>query len=141
MIRNSMTQSTPLRVLLVDDSEIVRKRVAGVLSVLDDVEVVGQAEAVEDARRLLAHLRPDVLILDHRLPDGTGLDVLRNVRESFPHMCVIVLTNHASEQYRQSYLHAGADHYLDKSNEFQNIADLLEQLRRGDGEGPQKEIQ
>jgi DNA-binding NarL/FixJ family response regulator len=115
----------PLRVLIVDDSHIVRVRLLAALSSIEAIEIVGQAQDVEEARQLFEQRKPHAVILDIRMPGGSGIDVLRYIKEHSPLTMVIILTNFADEHYRKACMHAGADYFLDKSNEFDTISDLL----------------
>ena len=83
-----------MRVLVVDDSEVVRSRLAEMLSVVEGVEVVGEAVDAVEALELQARMQPDTLILDIRMPGGNGIDVLQEVKRSYPGTSVIILTNY-----------------------------------------------
>jgi DNA-binding NarL/FixJ family response regulator len=122
-----------LRVLIVDDSHIVRVRLHAALSAIETVEIVGQAQDVEEARRLFQQGKPHAVILDIRMPGGNGIDVLRYVKEHSPHTMVIILTNFSDEHYRKACVQAGADYFLDKSNEFDTVSALLVNARSNSG--------
>ena len=118
-----------LRVLVVDDSVLVRARLVLMLSELEGVEVVSLAkdagEAVEEARRL----RPDIVLLDFRMPGGTGLTVLQEIKLLSPAPVAIILTNYTNLQVQIKCKNAGADYFFDKSSEFEKIVDVLQRLR------------
>jgi DNA-binding NarL/FixJ family response regulator len=101
------------------------------LDELAGIEIVGQAENVAEAISAIQNLQPDVVILDIRLPDGNGIDVLRNIKQDGVGPMVIILTNYPYPGYRQRCLNAGADFFLDKSTEFDQIPALFERLKRG----------
>ena len=101
------------------------------LDELTDVEIVGQAETVAEAISAIGKLQPDVVILDIRMPDGSGIDVLQTIKQDEPMPVVIVLTNYPYPAYRQKCLQAGADFFLDKSTEFDQIPELFERFKRG----------
>jgi DNA-binding NarL/FixJ family response regulator len=92
---------------------------------------VGQAENVADAINGILELRPDVVILDIWMPGGSGIDVLQTIKQDEPAPVVIVLTNYPYPAYRQKCLQAGADFFLDKSTEFDQIAELFERYEQG----------
>ena len=118
-----------IKVFIADDSLIVRERLVTMLDEVIGVEVVGQAEHVAEAVSAIGKLKPDVVILDILMPDGSGIDILRNIKqqaEAAP--LVIILTNYPYPAYRQKYLQAGADFFLDKTTEFDQIPELLKRL-------------
>lgn len=120
-----------MRVLIVDDSAVVRDRVTAMLSDLESVEVVGHAGTVSEATASVQALNPDVVILDIRLMDGSGIDVLTYIKQYRPELKVIMLTNYPYPQYRKKCLDAGADFFLDKSTEFDQIAAVCRSWTRG----------
>jgi DNA-binding NarL/FixJ family response regulator len=121
--------------VIADDSSIVRERLVTILDELAGVEIVGQAEDVTEAISMIRNLRPDAVILDIRMPGGlmpggSGLDVLRNIKQNGVGPMVIILTNYPYPGYRQKCLQAGANFFLDKSAEFDQIPALVEQLKQ-----------
>ncbi|NJN95244.1 MAG: response regulator transcription factor [Anaerolineales bacterium] len=119
-----------MKIFIADDSLIVREHLVTLLDELTGVEIVGQAGNVAEAISGIRSLRPDVVILDIRLPDGSGIDVLQNVKQDQPPPVVIILTNYPYPGYRQRCLSAGADFFLDKSTEFDQLPRLFEQLKQ-----------
>lgn len=115
-----------IRIFIADDSLIVRERLVTMLDELAGIEIVGQAENVAEAVSGIRNLQPDVVILDIRMPGGSGFKVLRKIKQAEAGPMVIILTNFPYPGYRQRYLQAGADFFLDKSTEFAQIPDLLE---------------
>ncbi|MGH9442344.1 MAG: response regulator [Thermoanaerobaculia bacterium] len=114
-----------MRVFVADDSKPVRERLLSVLGDIPGVEVVGEAEDALAARVLITALQPDVVILDINMPGGSGIEVLREIKGQSPAPTVIMLTNHSQPQYKKRGLEAGADFFLDKSTEFEQIRDIL----------------
>ena len=117
-----------LRVVIADDSPLVRERLGQLISTVGDVEVVGQAEDAHAALEAIQRLRPDVVILDIRMPGGDGLQVLERVKAGESPPVVIMLTAFPYPQYRKKSLEAGAEYFFDKTTEFDRITDVLEQL-------------
>ena len=115
-----------IKVFIADDSRIVQEHLVTMFDELAEVEIVGQAETVAEAISAIGELRPDVVILDIRMPDGSGIDVLQTIKQDDPAPVVIVLTNYPYPAYRQKCLQAGADFFLDKSTEFDQIPELIE---------------
>ena len=119
-----------IKVVIADDSLIVRERLTTMLVELAGVEVVGQAEDVATAINAIERLQPDVVILDIRMPGGSGIDVLRQIKRDGTGPMVIILTNYPYPGYRQRCLQAGADFFLDKSAEFDQIPALVDRLKQ-----------
>jgi len=128
--------NSQIKVFITDDSLIVREHLVTLLDELAGVEIVGQAGNVAEAISGIRKLQPDVVILDIRLPDGSGIDVLQTIKQDQPAPMVIILTNYPYSGYRQRCLNAGADFFLDKSTEFDQIPKLFEQLKQNAGSAP-----
>ncbi|MBP7691059.1 MAG: response regulator transcription factor [Anaerolineales bacterium] len=136
-----MTESTipnaaaghKLRVLIADDSRAVRQSLARWLESVGTLEIIGQTSDGASTLDAIRAERPDVVILDLRMPKGNGLDVLEALRHAAHRPQVIVLTNFAFPQYRQLCLDAGATYFIDKSKEFDQLPQVLEQLSRASG--------
>ena len=115
-------------VLIVDDSTLVRQRVVDLLAeAVPDAEVY-EADSVSSAQTQLASRHVDALVLDLRLPDGSGLEVLRAAKLRLPGLTVIVLSNYADDFYRARCRQLGADFFFDKSQEFMRIVTTLQTL-------------
>jgi DNA-binding NarL/FixJ family response regulator len=120
-------------VYLVEDSPALAERLRTLLEELGGVRVVGQAAGARDAIRGIGELTPDVIVLDLRLSDGSGFDVLKAVKRQGGGARVIVLTNHDSPSYRKRAVQAGADVFLDKSTEFHQLAEAILSSRGPEG--------
>jgi DNA-binding NarL/FixJ family response regulator len=120
-----------LRVLIADDSPLVRERLAELVSAVGGVTVVGQTGDACGTIRAVQRLRPDVAILDIRMAEGDGLQVLETVKAGESPPVVIMLTAFPYPQYRQRCLEAGAEYFLDKATEFDQIVKVLEGLVGG----------
>jgi DNA-binding NarL/FixJ family response regulator len=115
-------------VFIVEDSMPMIERLTQMLGEVPGIEVAGSASDRAGAMEAIRRLRPDAVILDIRLRHGSGIDVLRAIRsEQIPSM-VIVFTNYPSAQYRVSCFRLGADHFFDKSTEFERLRQLFETL-------------
>jgi DNA-binding NarL/FixJ family response regulator len=117
-----------LNVLLADDSDMLRDRLRELICDVPGVTVVGEADSGPSAVETLDRLKPDVLILDIRMPGGDGIDALRVAKERHPCLMVIILTNYSYPQYRERCLEAGATYFFDKTAEFERVADVLTEL-------------
>jgi DNA-binding NarL/FixJ family response regulator len=120
-----------MRVLIADDSMVVRERLVNLLTDLHGVEVIGQAEDAVEARALAERLKPDVAILDLRMPKGSGTEVLYDIKKLNPAPKVIMLTNYPHPENRKRCIDGGADYFFDKSTEFQKVALVLTGMLRG----------
>src|SRR5262245_48585767 len=114
-----------LRVLVVEDSKRVTERLRELLDQIPEVETVGAAESELEAVSSLAEVRPDVVILDLHLKQGTGFGVLRAMPASQPRPTVVVLTNFALPQYRLQVEALGVEYFLDKAREYDRLPDIL----------------
>jgi DNA-binding NarL/FixJ family response regulator len=119
-----------LKVFIADDSLVVREHLVTMLDELAGVEIVGQAENVAEAISAIRNVQPDVVILDIGMPGGSGIDVLQNIKQDKAASTVIILTNYPYPEYRQKCLAAGADFFLDKSTEFNQIPELFERFKQ-----------
>jgi DNA-binding NarL/FixJ family response regulator len=95
------------------------------LSDLETVDMIGEAENVEDAIKSIREIKPDVVILDIRMPGGSGIDVLENIDKRNRVPVVIMLTNYPYPQYRKKCMDAGADFFFDKSGEFEKVIEVV----------------
>ena len=122
-------RSAAIRVCLVEDSSLVRLRLAGMLRDLWDVEQVFESATVAEARQLLPRAKPHLVVVDMRLPDGDGLEVVAAAKLLTPRPAVVVLTNYGYDQLRSTCLEAGADEFLDKRTEFDRLPAIVADLR------------
>ncbi len=128
-----------MRIFLVDDSAVIRQRLKRLLADMKEVTVIGEAGAAQEATDAILEQKPDVVLLDIHLLDGSGIDVLQNLKNAKPAPAVIILTNYPYPQYRQKCLETGADFFFVKSTEFDQVVPALKQLiqQKGDaGAGP-----
>ena len=116
-----------IRVFLLDDHEVVRRGLRELLESEGDIEVVGESGLAQEATRRIPALRPDVAILDGRLPDGSGIDVCRDVRSQDPTIKALILTSYDDDEALFAAIMAGAAGYILKQV---GGNDLLETVRR-----------
>lgn len=115
-----------MKVLIADDSTLVRDRLATLISELKDVELVGQTSSAPETLEAIQRLRPDVVILDIRMPGGNGIFVLEKIKARKAAPLVIMLTAFPYPQYRKKCLEAGAEYFFDKTTEFDRVAEVLD---------------
>ena len=118
-------------VYVVDDSDFVRERLIEMLSELEGVEIAGGTGDPLEAVAAIRQMVPDAVILDIRLPRKSGIEVLRDIKKDRPSPVVIILTNYPYPQYQKECTEAGADYFLNKSTEFNKIAEVLKGLTKG----------
>jgi two-component system response regulator DevR len=112
-------------VFLVDDHEVVRRGVADIIDAQPDLRVVGESATVRDTLPRVAATRPDVVVLDVRLPDGSGIDACRSIRAAFPEIACLMLTAYDEEAASAAAVLAGAAGYVIKDIRGQTlIADI-----------------
>ena len=113
--------------MLVDDHEVVREGLRALLDAEDGIEVVGEAGTVADAVRRVGYESPDVVVLDVRLPDGSGIEACREIRARWPEVRVLMLTSFADDEALFSSIMAGASGYVLKQIKG---SDLISSVRR-----------
>jgi len=113
---------------IVDDSEVLRSRLVQMLSEIKGIEIVGEAGFVRDAVREIKKLNPDIAILDMKMADGNGIDILTAIKKDKMTTRVIIFTNYPYLQYRKRCLDAGADFFFYKATELGKLMDLLKGL-------------
>ena len=117
----SATLTSAFKVFIVEDSPIIRERLLALLGSIEGAAAIGQASRAGEAIDGILALQPDAVVLDLKLADGSGFDVLRAVHERAPGIELYMLSNFAAEPYRR----LGARDFFDKSNEFQRVREVL----------------
>ncbi len=121
-----------LRIMLVDDHEVVRLGLKALLSSRPGFEVVGEAGTAREAVSMALSLRPDVIIMDMRLPGESGAEACRRIKEQLPDTKVIFLTAFPEEENLLEAIEAGADGYVLKRVGSEELLEALEKVRRGE---------
>ena len=122
----------PLRLLVVDDHEVVRQGLVALLDRRNAFEVVAQAGSVAESISMAARHEPDVVIMDVRLPDGSGIEACREIRAARPETRVVMLTSYPDEEAVLSAIIAGASGYLLKQIRGRDLVSALEAVGRGE---------
>jgi DNA-binding NarL/FixJ family response regulator len=123
--------TSPVRVLLVDDHEIVRRGLQAILERNREINVVGEAGTVATAVTEAARVRPDVIVMDLRLPDGSGVEACRQIRSNDDSIKVLILTSHADEDALFSAVLAGASGYVLKDLDPAGLQKAILEVGRG----------
>jgi DNA-binding NarL/FixJ family response regulator len=121
-----------IRILLVDDHEVVREGLRTLLSRREGFQIVGQAGSVAESIAEAGRTRPDVVVMDVRLPDGSGIEACREIREAMPDTKVIILTSYADDDAVFASILAGASGYVLKETRGRAVADAIAAVARGE---------
>jgi len=123
----------PHRILVVEDSPLIRRRLLDALARLDDFDVLGSAESAREAVDAISRLHPGIVITDIRLKEGNGIDVVRHMRAHpyDPRPRIYVLTNYAYPEYKRECALIGADDFFDKSTEYDRLLATLRDVVDG----------
>jgi two-component system response regulator DevR len=122
----------PLRVVLVDDHEVVRNGIKSLLAETPDVSVVGEAGTVKDAIERTVWARPDVVIMDVRLPDGSGIEATREIRARLPNTQVLMLTTFSDDEALFASIMAGAAGYVLKQIKGADLVRAVQTVGHGE---------
>jgi len=120
-----------ITVFLVDDHEVVRRGVADLLEEAENLTVIGQASSVSQALARIPALRPDIAVLDVRLPDGNGVELCRELRSALPDLNCLMLTSYTDEQAMMDAILAGAGGYVIKDIKGMQLVDAVRQVGSG----------
>ena len=126
-----MDAATPIRVFLLDDHEVVRRGLRDLLTAEGDIEIVGEAGTAREATARIPALRPDVAVLDARLPDGSGINVCRDVRSIDPTIRALILTSYDDDEALFAAIMAGAAGYVLKQIRSEELVDSIRRVADG----------
>ncbi len=121
-----------MRIVLVDDHEVVRLGIKALLEQSSQFEVVGEASNAKEAIELTGKIRPDIVLMDIRLPGVSGIDACEEIVQMYPDIRVVMLTSYAEDEMLFSAIRAGASGYLLKQISSEDLIRSLEQVSRGD---------
>ena len=119
-------------IFLVDDHEVVRQGVRSVIEAADGMHVVGEAGNVEQAMQRIAAVNPDVAVLDVRLPDGSGVELCRDIRAAHPNIACLMLTSYSDDEALFEAIMAGASGYVLKQVRGSELLDAIQRVARGE---------
>lgn len=123
---NKLTREpNKLLILIVDDNMHFVERMIGLLDDVDNIAYVNVASDYDEASRYLKQESPDLVLLDINLPGKNGIELLRTIKKPGSDCQVIMITNHADDYYREQCRELGADHFLDKSNDFSRVPAII----------------
>ena len=121
-----------IKVLIVDDHPVVRRGLHSILGDAQDLKVVGEASNGSEALKQVAALKPDVVLMDIRLPGADGVQITRRIRREFPEVRVIILTTYDDDQHLYNAIEAGAHGFLTKHADYSDLAESIRAVARGE---------
>jgi two-component system, NarL family, response regulator DevR len=124
-------EETRTRIFLLDDHELVRDGLRSALEADGDMQVVGEASTAEEALRRIPGAHPEVAILDMRLPDGSGIEVCREIRSRMPEVSCVILTSFADDEALSAAIMAGASGYILKQLRARNVVEDIRKVASG----------
>jgi two-component system response regulator RegA len=119
-----------MTILIVDDSEVFRSRIVEILAINNKSTDILEANSILEAKEIMLDVLPDILITDIRMPGGTGLDLIKQVRKDNPVTLIIVITNYPEAQYKVEAFKTGANYFFDKSSEMDNLLEIINQFNQ-----------
>jgi YesN/AraC family two-component response regulator len=124
-----------MKIVIADDSSLLRERIISLLNGSSKNLVIYEAENGKDALNIIRQKKPDLAILDIRMPEMSGIEVLKKIRELKIKTRICILTNYPYPQYRKKCFEEGADYFLDKNIDFLQIYEIISKLRDVNGKG------
>ena len=121
----TLSKNNTMHALIVDSAEVVATRLHDLLDEMKCFHNISVADNYTEAVAQIDDQAPDVILLDIQLPDNSGIELLKLIKQKYPGLKVIVLTNKSSETYRNLCEQIGSDHFIDKSTNFENITSII----------------
>ena len=117
-----------MKIVIADDSDMLRERIKESLKNINDVEIVGEAKTGTEAVKIIQEKNPDFVLLDIKMPELNGIEVLKKIKHREKKIKVCIFTNYPYKQYQTKCAEEGADYFFDKNVNIQVIKNLIEQL-------------
>ena len=117
-----------MKILIADDSILLRERLRGLLKTFENIIIVGEAGNGKEALQLIHETNPDVVILDIRMPEINGIEVLKKIRETGSMLKIIMLTNYPYKQYKERCIAEGADYFFDKNQDIEKLTEIISEM-------------
>jgi DNA-binding NarL/FixJ family response regulator len=133
-IMESVVQSATTTIAIIEDSTVMRERLRELYLSIPGIDVVGIAGTVSGARELIAATRPAIVSLDLWLEDGSSLDLIPFLRETYPETAIIVVTQHAEAFFRKKVRNAGAAYFVDKAEVFTVLPEIIGEYIKNSGD-------
>ena len=122
-----------MKIVIADDSEMLRERIKNSLDDIEGVEIVGEAANGNEAIKIIQEKNPDFVILDIRMPELNGIEVLKKLKESKSKPIICIFTNYPYSQYKQKCMEEGAEYFFDKNVNFQEIKNVIKEIVQKQG--------
>jgi DNA-binding NarL/FixJ family response regulator len=119
------------RIMVVDDHPVVRHGLIEIINRSTDMEVIGQAGRASEAAQLIEQLRPDLVVIDISLEDGSGIELIKQIKSRHPEVRMLVNSMHDEKLYAERALRAGAMGYINKEQSMEQIVDAIRQVLKG----------
>lgn len=117
-----------MRLLIVDDSDLIAQRLKEILQDLEKLEIIDIAPNGYEGIEKYWRYKPDLVILDIRLPILNGIEVLQKIRKAKNRTRIIILTNYNNSYFKEACISEGADYFLDKSTEFEKVYEIINEM-------------
>lgn len=127
-----MNDGETIKIVIVDDHEVVRVGLKSLLNRVDGFEVVGEAGSAAEAEQVVGEARPHVVVMDIRMPGGSGIEACREIRSNWPDVKVIMLTSYSDDEAVIGSIMAGASGYVLKKIGTAELIDAIQRVARGD---------
>jgi two-component system response regulator NreC len=118
-----------MRILIVDDHRLVRRGVGDLLSKEAGWEICGEASDAAEALEKASQLSPDLILLDISMPNGSGLETARRIRQQIPHVKILMMSHHDATQFEQSAIESGADGCIDKARLALDLVGMIKNVQ------------
>ena len=118
-----------MRILIADDHHLVRRGVADILSKQAGWEICGEATDAAQALQKASELHPDLILLDISMPEGSGLEAARRIRQEIPHVRILMMSHHDATQFEKSAIDSGADGCIDKARLALDLIAMIKSLQ------------
>ncbi len=123
--------ASKIKILIVDDSVLVQSKLTSIVENISSIHSVGTTGNAHEALRMVVEHSPDIVLLDIQLLGGSGIDVLKSIKQSHPSTIVIMITNFGSSQYRKRCKKEGAEYFLDKTIDMHLLEGILKEISNG----------
>ena len=118
-----------IKVMVVEDSALIVQRLYSILSEINFIKSIAHAKNGEEALTLMSLINPELILLDIKMPGINGIEVLKQIKKTHTDTKIVMLTNYPNMQYKELCIGLGADHFLDKSTEFDRIGDIISAMQ------------
>ncbi len=117
-------------ILIIDDSEVFRSRLVEILSTNKNRKKIIEVSNILEAKEIMQNLLPDIIITDIRMPGGSGIDLIKEIKINDQTITTMVITNYPEEHYKTEALKAGADYFFDKSNDMEKLLETIDSFNQ-----------